>query len=164
MSDRGSDAMRAPLRWLLLCLLGRKCTRIPYFRLSYLIVLTTCFWSLAHLVGLSNALDHLVRRHFLNLRSVLVEAFGFFQSTFLDSGSPLLISGLSSNFSVRGKIAPVWYNKINGETHGQIKGLSHIFSNSGLFSHCYSEFLIPGLRYYHRFGRFCKRCPFAWMM
>uniref|UniRef100_A0A2N9F524 Uncharacterized protein n=1 Tax=Fagus sylvatica TaxID=28930 RepID=A0A2N9F524_FAGSY len=27
-----------------------------------------------------------------------------------------------------------------------------------------TEFLIPGLRYYHRFGRFCKRCPFAWMM
>uniref|UniRef100_A0A2N9HY42 Uncharacterized protein n=1 Tax=Fagus sylvatica TaxID=28930 RepID=A0A2N9HY42_FAGSY len=26
------------------------------------------------------------------------------------------------------------------------------------------EFLIPGLRYRHRFGRFCKRCPFAWMM
>ena len=25
-----------------------------------------------------------------------------------------LISGLSSNFSVHGKIAPVWYNKING--------------------------------------------------
>uniref|UniRef100_A0A2N9G7V9 Uncharacterized protein n=1 Tax=Fagus sylvatica TaxID=28930 RepID=A0A2N9G7V9_FAGSY len=131
-------AMRAPSRWLLLCLLGRSALRIPYFRLSYLIVLTTCSWSLAHLVGLSDALDHLVGRHFLNLRSVLVQAFGFFHHI-LDSGSPLLISGLSSNFSVRGKIAPVWYNKIN-------------------------EFLIPGLRYYHRFGRFCKRCPFAWMM
>jgi hypothetical protein len=33
-------------------------------------VLTTCSWSLAHLVGLSDALDHLVGRHFLNLRSV----------------------------------------------------------------------------------------------
>ena len=29
------------------------------------------------------------------------------------------------------------------------------------FSYCYSEFLIPGLWYCHRFGRFCKRCPFA---
>jgi hypothetical protein len=43
-----------------------------------------------------------------------------------------LILGLSSNFSAYGKIAPVWHNKINGETHGQIKGLSHIFSNPGL--------------------------------
>uniref|UniRef100_A0A2N9GTH8 Uncharacterized protein n=1 Tax=Fagus sylvatica TaxID=28930 RepID=A0A2N9GTH8_FAGSY len=49
---------------------GSECTRIPYFRLSYLVVLTTCSWSLAHLVGLSDALDHLVGRHFLNLRSV----------------------------------------------------------------------------------------------
>jgi hypothetical protein len=28
----------------------------------------------------------------------------------------------------------VWHNKINGETHGQIKGLSHVFSNLGLIS------------------------------
>jgi hypothetical protein len=45
-----------------------------------------------------------------------------------------LISGLSSNFSAHGKIAPVWYNEINGGTHGQIKGLSHVFFNSGLIS------------------------------
>ena len=46
-----------------------------------------------------------------------------------------MISGLSSNFSVREKnLPPVWHNKINGETHGQIKALSHIFSNSGLIS------------------------------
>ena len=51
----------------------------------------------------------------------------------LDGGSPLLISGLSSNFfRSRKKIAPVWHNKINGETHGQIEGLSHIFFSSGL--------------------------------
>uniref|UniRef100_A0A2N9G8D1 Uncharacterized protein n=1 Tax=Fagus sylvatica TaxID=28930 RepID=A0A2N9G8D1_FAGSY len=97
-------------------------------------VLTTCFWSLAHLVGLSNALDHSVRRHFLNLRSAWLNLRLF--QLIPDGGSTSLTSGLSSN---RGKIAPVWYNEIN-------------------------EFLIPGLRYYHRFGRFCKRCPFAWMM
>ena len=28
----------------------------------------------------------------------------------------------------------MWHNKINGETHGQIKGLSHVFSNPGLIS------------------------------
>uniref|UniRef100_A0A2N9FUD8 Uncharacterized protein n=1 Tax=Fagus sylvatica TaxID=28930 RepID=A0A2N9FUD8_FAGSY len=33
-----------------------------------------------------------------------------------DGGSTSLTSGLSSNFSGRGKIAPVWYNEING--HG----------------------------------------------
>uniref|UniRef100_A0A2N9EPA8 Uncharacterized protein n=1 Tax=Fagus sylvatica TaxID=28930 RepID=A0A2N9EPA8_FAGSY len=93
---------------------GSECTRIPYFRLSYL-----------------------VGRHFLNLRSAWLNLRLF--QLIPDGGSTSLISGLSSNFSVRGKIAPVWYNKIN-------------------------EFLIPGLRYYHRFGRFCKRCPFAWMM
>uniref|UniRef100_A0A2N9GAH2 Uncharacterized protein n=1 Tax=Fagus sylvatica TaxID=28930 RepID=A0A2N9GAH2_FAGSY len=117
---------------------GSECTCIPYFRLSYLTVLTTCFWSLAHLVGLSNALDHSVRRHFLNLRSAWLNLRLF--QLIPDGGSTSsLTSGLSSNFSGRGKIAPVWYNEIN-------------------------EFLIPGLRYYHRFGRFCKRCPFAWMM
>uniref|UniRef100_A0A2N9EKN1 Uncharacterized protein n=1 Tax=Fagus sylvatica TaxID=28930 RepID=A0A2N9EKN1_FAGSY len=131
------DAMRASIEVVVALSVGSECTRIPYFRLSYLVVLTTCSWSLAHLVGLSDALDHLVGRHFLNLRSVR-SSLRFFHHI-LDGGSPLLISGLSSNFSVRGKIAPVWYNKIN-------------------------EFLIPGLRYYHRFGRFCKRCPFAWMM
>ena len=26
----------------------------------------------------------------------------------------------------------MWHNKINGETHGQIKGLSHIFFSPGL--------------------------------
>ena len=52
----------------------------------------------------------------------------------LDGGSSLLISGLSSNFSARGKIAPVWHNKVNDETHGQVEGLSHVFSNSGLIS------------------------------
>jgi hypothetical protein len=45
-----------------------------------------------------------------------------------------LISGLSFNFSAHGKIALMWHNKINGETHGQIEGLSHVFSNSGLIS------------------------------
>jgi hypothetical protein len=65
-------------------------------------VLTTCFWSLAHLIGLSNALDHSVRRHFLNLRSAW-SSLRFFHHI-LDSGSPLLISGLSSNFSVREKL------------------------------------------------------------
>jgi hypothetical protein len=28
----------------------------------------------------------------------------------------------------------VWHNKVNGETHGQVEGLSHVFSNSGLIS------------------------------
>ena len=51
-----------------------------------------------------------------------------------------MISGLSFNFSAYGKIAPVWHNKINGENHGQIKGLSHVFSNSGLIS-LYETFL-----------------------
>ena len=54
-------------------------------------------------------------RHFLNLRSAW-SSLRFFHHI-LDGGNSLLISGLSSNFSVRGKIAPVWYNKINGETH-----------------------------------------------
>jgi hypothetical protein len=125
-------------------------------------VLTTCFWSLAHLVGLSDTFDHLVGRHFLKLRSVRLNLQLF--QLIPDGGSISLISGLFSNFSVRGKIAPVWYNRINGETYGQIKGLFHIFSNPGLFSYCYSGSLIPELRYYHRFGRFCRRCPFAWMM
>uniref|UniRef100_A0A2N9FJ74 Uncharacterized protein n=1 Tax=Fagus sylvatica TaxID=28930 RepID=A0A2N9FJ74_FAGSY len=74
-------------------------------------VLTTCFWSLAHLVGLSDTLDHLVGRHFLKLRSVRLNLQLF--QLIPDGGSISLISGLSSNFSVRGKIAPVWYNKIN---------------------------------------------------
>uniref|UniRef100_A0A2N9HJ14 Uncharacterized protein n=1 Tax=Fagus sylvatica TaxID=28930 RepID=A0A2N9HJ14_FAGSY len=88
---------------------GSECTCIPYFRLSYL-----------------------TGRHFLNLRSAWLNLRLF--QLIPDGGSTSLISGLSSNFSVRGKIAPVWYNEIN-------------------------EFLIPGLRYYHRFGRFCKRFP-----
>uniref|UniRef100_A0A2N9F5Q4 Uncharacterized protein n=1 Tax=Fagus sylvatica TaxID=28930 RepID=A0A2N9F5Q4_FAGSY len=117
---------------------GSECTCIPYFRLSYLTVLTTCSWSLAHLVGLSDALDHFGRTTLSQSSIRLVEP-SILSTTFLMVVVTSLISGLSSNFSVRGKIAPVWYNKIN-------------------------EFLIPGLRYYHRFGRFCKRCPFAWMM
>ena len=96
-------------------------------------LLTTCSWPLAHLVGLSDALNHLVRRRFLNLRSIRSSLWFFHH--ILDGGSPLLISGLSSNFSVlEKKIAPVWHNKINGETYGQIEALSHIFSNSGLIS------------------------------
>uniref|UniRef100_A0A2N9J5J6 Uncharacterized protein n=1 Tax=Fagus sylvatica TaxID=28930 RepID=A0A2N9J5J6_FAGSY len=83
---------------------GSECTRIPYFRLSYLVVLTTCSWSSAHLVSLSDALDHLVGRHFLNLRSVW-SSLRFFHHI-LDGGSPLLISGLSFNFSGRGKNCP----------------------------------------------------------
>uniref|UniRef100_A0A2N9H2D1 Uncharacterized protein n=1 Tax=Fagus sylvatica TaxID=28930 RepID=A0A2N9H2D1_FAGSY len=51
-------AMRASIEVVVALSAGSECTRIPYFRLSYLVVLTTCFWSLAHLVGLSNALDH----------------------------------------------------------------------------------------------------------
>uniref|UniRef100_A0A2N9G9K7 Uncharacterized protein n=1 Tax=Fagus sylvatica TaxID=28930 RepID=A0A2N9G9K7_FAGSY len=95
---------------------GSECTCIPYFRLSYLIVLTTCFWSLAHLVGLSNALDH-------------------------------------SCGTTRSMVRPM----------DKPKGLSHVFPNSG--SHFFlrnlsrmaiQNSLIPGLRYYHRFGRFCK--------
>jgi hypothetical protein len=66
-------------------------------------VLTTCFWSLAHLVGLSNALDHSVRRHFLNLRSAWLNLRLF--QLIPDGGSTSLTSGLSSNFSSRGKIA-----------------------------------------------------------
>uniref|UniRef100_A0A2N9HWW9 Uncharacterized protein n=1 Tax=Fagus sylvatica TaxID=28930 RepID=A0A2N9HWW9_FAGSY len=67
---------------------GSECTCIPYFRLSYLI-----------------------GRHFLKLRSVRLNLQLF--QLIPDGGSISLISGLSSNFSVRGKIAPVWYNKIN---------------------------------------------------
>uniref|UniRef100_A0A2N9FTA2 Uncharacterized protein n=1 Tax=Fagus sylvatica TaxID=28930 RepID=A0A2N9FTA2_FAGSY len=92
------DAMRASLRWLLLCLLGRSALA-------------------SHTLGLA-------------ISQVVVLS---------------LISGLSSNFSVRGKIAPVWYNKINGETHGQIKGLSYIFSNPGLISRiAIQNSLFPG--------------------
>uniref|UniRef100_A0A2N9FAA6 Uncharacterized protein n=1 Tax=Fagus sylvatica TaxID=28930 RepID=A0A2N9FAA6_FAGSY len=36
------DAMRAPSRWLLLCLSGSECTHIPYFRLSYLVGKIKC--------------------------------------------------------------------------------------------------------------------------
>ena len=94
-------------------------------------VLTTYSWSLAHLVGLSNALDHSVGRHFLNLRYVRSSLWFFHH--ILDRGSPLLISGLSSNFFAYGKIAPVWRNafwfflssnrqeklpKCDAETHG----------------------------------------------
>uniref|UniRef100_A0A2N9I5X3 Uncharacterized protein n=1 Tax=Fagus sylvatica TaxID=28930 RepID=A0A2N9I5X3_FAGSY len=90
------DAMRAPSRWLLLCLLGRSALA-------------------SHTLGLLGADNMLL--------------------VISSSGRPLLISGLSSNFSAYGKIAPVaWHNKINGETHGQIKGLSHVFPNSGLIS------------------------------
>ena len=37
----------------------------------------------------------------------------------------------------------MWHNKINGETHGQIKGLSHIFFSPGLifFSETFLAFL-----------------------
>uniref|UniRef100_A0A2N9FBL8 Uncharacterized protein n=1 Tax=Fagus sylvatica TaxID=28930 RepID=A0A2N9FBL8_FAGSY len=97
--------------WVVARSVGSECTCIPYFRLSYLIVLTTCSWSLAHLVGLSDALDHSVGRHFLNLRSAWLNLRLF--QLIPDGGSTSLISGLSSNFSGRGKIAPVWYNKIN---------------------------------------------------
>uniref|UniRef100_A0A2N9HHD3 Uncharacterized protein n=1 Tax=Fagus sylvatica TaxID=28930 RepID=A0A2N9HHD3_FAGSY len=67
---------------------GSECTCIPYFRLSYL-----------------------TGRHFLNLRSAWLNLRLF--QLIPDGGSTSLISGLSSNFSVRGKIAPVWYNEIN---------------------------------------------------
>uniref|UniRef100_A0A2N9HP15 Uncharacterized protein n=1 Tax=Fagus sylvatica TaxID=28930 RepID=A0A2N9HP15_FAGSY len=72
------DAMRAPFEVVVALSAGSECTRIPYFRLSYLVVLTTCSWSLAHLVGLSDALDHLVGRHFLNLRSAWFKPFDSF--------------------------------------------------------------------------------------
>ena len=87
-----------------------------FLTFSVFSVLTTCSWSLAHLVSLSDALDHLVGRRFLNLRSVRSSLWFFHH--ILDGGSTSLISGLSSNFSGHGKIAPVWYNKINGETYG----------------------------------------------
>uniref|UniRef100_A0A2N9HD83 Uncharacterized protein n=1 Tax=Fagus sylvatica TaxID=28930 RepID=A0A2N9HD83_FAGSY len=79
----------------------------------------------AEIVAGPHALDscecmNIEGRHFLNLRSVRLNLRLF--QLIPDGGSTSLISGLSSNFSVRGKIAPVWYNKIN-------------------------EFLIPGLRY-----------------
>uniref|UniRef100_A0A2N9IE56 Uncharacterized protein n=1 Tax=Fagus sylvatica TaxID=28930 RepID=A0A2N9IE56_FAGSY len=70
-------AMQAPLRWLLLCLLGRSALAF-------------------HTLGLTISADNML---------LVISSSG--------RGSPLLISGLSSNFSVRGKIAPVWYNKIN---------------------------------------------------
>uniref|UniRef100_A0A2N9IKU4 Uncharacterized protein n=1 Tax=Fagus sylvatica TaxID=28930 RepID=A0A2N9IKU4_FAGSY len=44
------DAMRASIEVVVALSVGSECTRIPYFRLSYLVVLTTCSWSLAHLV------------------------------------------------------------------------------------------------------------------
>ncbi len=78
-------------------------------------MLTTYSWSLAHLVGLSDALDHSVGRHFLNPRSAWLNLRLF--QLIPDGGSTSLISDLSSNFFGRGEIAPVWYNKINGETH-----------------------------------------------
>jgi hypothetical protein len=131
-------------------------------------VLTTCFWSLAHLVGLSNALDHSVGRHFLNLRSAWL-SLRFFHHI-LDSGSPLLISGLSSNFSVREKLPQCGTIKSMARPMDKSKvfftfsPIRVFFLSQKPFSHGYSEFLIPGLRHYHRFGRLCKRCPFAWMM
>uniref|UniRef100_A0A2N9I1T2 Uncharacterized protein n=1 Tax=Fagus sylvatica TaxID=28930 RepID=A0A2N9I1T2_FAGSY len=76
---------------------GSKCTRIPYFRLSYLI---------AHLVGLSDALDHLVGRHFLNLRSVRLN-LRLFQlipdggSIFLDLWSVTRFPQFGSHFFLR---------------------------------------------------------------
>uniref|UniRef100_A0A2N9EXW6 Uncharacterized protein n=1 Tax=Fagus sylvatica TaxID=28930 RepID=A0A2N9EXW6_FAGSY len=76
------DAMRASIEVVVALSAGSECTCIPYFRLSYLVVLTTCSWSLAHLVGLSDALDHLVGRHFLNLRSVRLKP-SILSTTFL---------------------------------------------------------------------------------
>uniref|UniRef100_A0A2N9FJY9 Uncharacterized protein n=1 Tax=Fagus sylvatica TaxID=28930 RepID=A0A2N9FJY9_FAGSY len=56
----------------------------------------------------------------------------------------VLTSSLSSNFLSseklpqcgpdRGKIPPVWYNEINGETHGSHRRSVHVFPNSGLIS------------------------------
>ena len=69
----------------------------------------------------------------LSQSSIRPSSLWFFQHI-LDGGNTSLISGLSSNFSARGKIAPMWHNKVNGETHGQVEGLSHVFSNSGLIS------------------------------
>uniref|UniRef100_A0A2N9HB96 Uncharacterized protein n=1 Tax=Fagus sylvatica TaxID=28930 RepID=A0A2N9HB96_FAGSY len=51
----------------------------------------------------------------------------YFRLSYLTGGSPLLISGLSSNFSVRGKIAPVWYNKINEFPYSRASILSPIW-------------------------------------
>ena len=146
-------------------------------------MLTTCSWSSAHLVGLSDALDHLVGRHFLNLRSVR-SSLPFFHHI-LDSGSPLLISGLSSNFSFMEKlpqcgVMPSDFSFLQIDRKNcpsvmvRLMDKSKVFHTSSPiqvsflsprpFSYCYLEFLIPGLWYCHRFGRFCKRCPFAWMM
>ena len=43
-----------------------------------------------------------------------------------------------------------------GQNIGSKMGCQH--------SHCCSGFFISRLRYCHLFGRFCKRCPFAWMI
>uniref|UniRef100_A0A2N9F5U4 Uncharacterized protein n=1 Tax=Fagus sylvatica TaxID=28930 RepID=A0A2N9F5U4_FAGSY len=86
------DAMRASLRWLLLCLLGRSALASHTLGLAI------------SQVGLSNALDHLVRRHFLNLRSAWLNLRLF--QLIPDGGSTSLISGLSSNFSGSRKNCP----------------------------------------------------------
>uniref|UniRef100_A0A2N9GMV7 Uncharacterized protein n=1 Tax=Fagus sylvatica TaxID=28930 RepID=A0A2N9GMV7_FAGSY len=83
---------------------GSECTRIPYFRLSYLVISSSGQVCLMLLIIWSDDT--------FSIFDPSGQAFDSF-ITFLTGGSPLLISGLSSNFSVRGKIAPVWYNKIN---------------------------------------------------
>uniref|UniRef100_A0A2N9J961 Uncharacterized protein n=1 Tax=Fagus sylvatica TaxID=28930 RepID=A0A2N9J961_FAGSY len=89
---------------------GSECTCIPYFRLSYFTVLTTCFWSLAHLVGLSNALDH-------SCGTIKSMARPMDRSKVFFTFSPIRV--ISSRIAIQNP-------------------------------------LFPELRYYHRFGRFCK--------
>ena len=70
-------------------------------------VLTTCSWSLAHLVGLS---DDMLLITWSDDTFLIVNLFGRAFALSTNGGSTSLISGLSSNFSAHGKIAPMWCN------------------------------------------------------
>ena len=131
-------------------------------------VLTTCSWSLAHLVGLSDALDHSVGRHFLNLRSVR-QAFDSFNTFLMVAILPwslvcLLIFPLAEKLPQCGTIKSMMRPMDKSKVFLMFSPIRVSFLFPKPFLHCYLGFFISRLRYCHRFGRFCNRCPFAWMM
>ena len=133
----------------------------------FFLVLTTCSWSLAHLVGLFD--DILLIIWSDNTFSIFDPSGQTFDSfnTFLMvvvllwSLVCLLIFLLAEKLPqcdiTRSMVRPMDKLKVC-HTFSPIRVS---FLSSKPFSHCYLEFLIPELQYFHRFGRFCKRCPFA---
>uniref|UniRef100_A0A2N9I1A8 Uncharacterized protein n=1 Tax=Fagus sylvatica TaxID=28930 RepID=A0A2N9I1A8_FAGSY len=94
MSHRGSGAMRASIEVVVALFVGSECTRIPYFRLSYLLIWSVCLMLL--IIWSDDT---------FSIFDPSGQAFDSF-IYILDGGSTSLISGLSSNFSGSRKKLP----------------------------------------------------------